>query len=147
LQKPFAEQDLLNTILKLLPEKTEDTFQESSTANTILDLDELERISGGDATFFDEMLRIFIRSSEEAIAKIQLNFQNSDWIAIAESAHKLAAPAKHLQAIALYNRLKQLENTAENIRPEEVKGLIDAIEVEINEINLILKQKLKVKTD
>jgi len=143
LQKPFAEQDLLNTILKLLPEKTEDTFQESNTENQILDLDELERISGGDAAFFDEMLRIFIRSSEEAIAKIQLNFQNSDWIAIAESAHKLAAPAKHLQATALYDYLKQLENRDENTHPDEIKKLIALIEEEIKHINSILKNKLK----
>ncbi len=142
LQKPFAEQDLLNTILKLLPEKPEVTFQESRTENTILDLDELERMADGDAAFFDEMLRIFIRSSEESIAKIQLNFQNSDWVAITESAHKLAAPAKHLQAKALYDYLKQLENRDENAHPDEIKKLIGLIDEEIKRINSILKQKL-----
>jgi len=142
LQKPFAESDLLNTILKLLPEKKEESPQESPAKNTTIDLDELERMSGGDAAFFDEMLRIFIRSSEEAIAKIQLNFQNSDMLAITESAHKLAAPAKHLHATTLYDHLKRLENRDEDTHQDEIKKLIVLIDEEIKHINSILKQKI-----
>jgi len=143
LQKPFAESDLLATILKLLPEKTEENLYEPKNVNTILDLVELERISGGDSTFLNEMLRIFIRSSEEALTKFQENLQTSDWSALAESAHKLAAPAKHLQAISLYNHLKNLENIEENTEPKVVKKLIVEIEKEIKGINSILKQKLE----
>ena len=72
-----------------------------------------------------------------------MNLQNSDWVAITESAHKLAAPAKHLQATALYDHLKQLENRTENTPPDEIKKLIDLIDQEIKHINSILKQKLK----
>ena len=100
-------------------------------------------MAGGDTDFFDEMLRIFIRSSEEAQVKFQINLQNSDWNAITESAHKLAAPAKHLQATALYDHLKQLENRAENTPPEKIRNLIGLIESDIKHINSILKQKLK----
>ena len=143
LQKPFAESDLLTSILKILPEESEKSDEGVVTQNTSIDLNELERMAGGDTVFFDEMLRIFIRSSEEALVKFQLNLQNSDWNAITESAHKLAAPAKHLQATVLYDYLKQLENRAENTTPEEIKKLIGLIEMEIKHINSILKQKLK----
>ncbi|HEX7585933.1 MAG TPA: response regulator, partial [Prolixibacteraceae bacterium] len=143
LQKPFAESDLFNTILKLLPEKFEKPSQETIGKDITIDLDELERISGGDTAFFNEMLRIFIRSSEEALAKFQMNLPGADWSAIAEAAHKLAAPVKHLQATALYNHLKQLENTAENSNPDEIKKLIGTIGEEIKHINSILKQKLR----
>lgn len=143
LQKPFAESDLLKTILKLLPEKVGDANQETSADNTAIDLNELERISGGDGAFFNEMLRIFIRSSDESITKFYQNFQNADWGAMAETAHKLAAPAKHMHATILYNHLKQLENTAEISNQEEINKLIGLIELEINNINSILKQKLR----
>jgi len=148
LQKPFAESDLLNTILKLLPKGTGEASQKIIAIDAAIDLDELERISGGDTAFLNEMLRIFIRSSEESLAKFQKNLQNSDWSALAETAHKLAAPAKHLQATSLYNHLKKLETTVENLNPDEIKALIDSITMEINNINSILKQKLgKEKSD
>ena len=142
LLKPFAESVLLKTIMELLPEKTLELRQEAIVKNTTLDLDELERISGGDAVFLKEMLRIFIRSSEEAITKFQQHSQSPDRSILAETAHKLAAPAKHLQATLLYNHLKQLENTAENSSPEEINELIGTISGEISRINSILKQKL-----
>ena len=134
LQKPFTESALYSTIMKLLADKSQETISENNT----IDLDELQQISGGDTAFFNEMLRIFIRSSEEAIK----SFQGSDWNSMAETAHKLAAPAKHLQATSLYNHLKKLENMTDYSNPDEIKKLIALIELEINRINSILKQKL-----
>ena len=143
LQKPFAESDLLNAVMKLLSEKIEDTSREAIGKNTTIDLEELERLSEGDTAFFDEMLRIFIRSSEEALVKFHQEFQNSNWDVLSEVAHKLAAPAKHIQANTLYINLKKLENNTGNSNPPEIKKLIVDIEKDINHINSILKQKLK----
>ncbi len=143
LQKPFAEADLFNTVMDLLPEIKENLNEEIIAQGTTIDLDELERISGGDSAFFEEMLRIFIRSSEVALTKIQMNLQTANWNSMSETAHKLAAPAKHMQATVLYNHLKRLENNMENSDPEEIKVLINEIEREIKSINSILKQKLE----
>jgi len=143
LQKPFGESDLLNIVMKLLPEKIEPTNQESIEKNTTIDLEELERLSGGDTAFFEEMLRIFIRSSEDALVKFHHEFQNSNWDVLSEVAHKLAAPAKHIQANTLYTNLKKLENSTDNNHTPEIKKLIMDIEKDINHINSILKQKLK----
>ena len=143
LLKPFAESTLFNTILKLLPEKVEEPLQDTIGKNIMVNLDELERISGYDTAFFNEMLEIFIRSSEDALIKFQQNYQNLNWSAISETAHKLAAPAKHIQATILYKHLKELENSAQNSDPYVIKKLIGEIETEIRHINLILKQKFK----
>ena len=139
LQKPFAESDLINMIGKLVPEKL--SKAEPSEFPPI-DMNELKRISGGDDAFLHEMLRIFIRSSEEALIKFQLNMQNSDLTALAEVAHKLAAPAKHMLATTLYTNLKKLENSAESLTPDEINRLIESIENEIRLINSFLNQKL-----
>jgi len=143
LQKPFDEADLFKSVLDLLPEISENTVQNLIPEGATINMDELERISGGDAAFFDEMLRIFIRSSEEALTKIQLNLQTADWNSMSETAHKLAAPAKHMQATVLYKHLKELENNMGNSTPEEIKVLINEIEKEITNINSILRQKLE----
>ena len=145
LQKPFTESDLLQAILKLVPEKTGEMHQDKEQENTIFDLDELERISGGDKNFFFEMLSIFIRTSEAALKKIQKSFHDLDYHSLTETAHKLAAPAKHLKATSLYNHLKKLENSKEDSNPVELKKLIGIIETEITQINSILNLKLREK--
>ncbi|HCY42496.1 MAG TPA: hypothetical protein DHV48_14260 [Prolixibacteraceae bacterium] len=142
LQKPFAESALLDAILKLIQEKAGDTHPKTIAENSAIDLQELKQILGGDDAFLNEMLKIFIRSSEETLEILHLNYLSSNWTAIGESAHKLAAPAKHLQAMNLYNKLKILENTAANSHPEAIKNLIESIEKEIKHINSVLKQKL-----
>jgi len=142
LQKPFAETDLIDRIRRLVPEKVNEIEPEAIIP---IDMNELNRISGGDKVFLDEMLRIFIRSSEDALVKFRLNMQKSDFIAITEAAHKLAAPAKHMLATNLYNQLKRLENSAEKMTLEEINGLIEIIEKEIRQINSFLKKKLDEK--
>jgi CheY-like chemotaxis protein/HPt (histidine-containing phosphotransfer) domain-containing protein len=142
-QKPFSESALINAVIKLLPANTEDMHRKAIVNHTTIDLDELKRLSGGDSAFFDEMLSIFIRSSEEALVKIHFNFKSSNWNELSEVAHKLASPAKHIQAHTLYANLKKLENSTENNNPVELKKLIEEIENDISHINSILKQKLK----
>ncbi|HAH24679.1 MAG TPA: hypothetical protein DCL77_13160 [Prolixibacteraceae bacterium] len=145
LHKPFTESALLSVVMQWLPEKTKEPLQELIVKSTTIDLDALERLSEGDTEFFDEMLRIFIRSSEDALLKIHQNFQSSSWIVISEVAHKLAAPAKHIQANTLYANLKKLEISNENSNPAEIKILIMDIEKDIHHINSILKQKLVLR--
>jgi signal transduction histidine kinase/CheY-like chemotaxis protein/HPt (histidine-containing phosphotransfer) domain-containing protein len=145
LQKPFAESALFSEIQKLITTKVAETKAGVYAEHSSFDLAELERMAGGDSAFFNEMLKIFIRSSEETLAKFHLNFQSSNLSEIIELAHKLAAPAKHLNATVLYNHLKKLENIPQNSQPESIKNLIDAIEKEIKHINTVLNQKLNAE--
>jgi len=142
LQKPFDEEDLVKIILDLLPEKNVDEPAITELSQTSFSLSELERIASGDKAFFDEMLQIFIRSSEDAMTKFKLNLSNKDWTSIAEAAHKLAAPAKHMLADSLYNNLKRLENEIETLSETEIEALANNIDNEIVQINELLKKRL-----
>ena len=142
LQKPFEENDLVNIILDLVPEKAEIELQIPTENQTSFNLSELERMASGDDIFFKEMLHIFIRSSEDALARFQQNLQNNERIPIAEAAHKLAAPAKHMQADSLYKNLKYLENHVEDLSVTEIETLVSQIGKEIIQINNILKKRL-----
>jgi len=142
LQKPFTELELLNAVIKILPPEFTENLPDEDQNNPPVIFDELERMTGGDQAFLSEMLKIFIRSSENGLAAILRNFQIADWNAIAEASHKLAAPAKHMN-ISLYNNLKSLEQeSAGNIDINRIKNLIDQIEKEIKLINTFLSQKL-----
>jgi CheY-like chemotaxis protein len=142
LQKPFQEKDLFNTILQLISEKKYPEQQVKSEIQTSFNMSELERMASGDDAFFKDMLRIFVRSSEEALEKFRINLQNNDRMPIAEAAHKLAAPAKHMQANSLYKNLKQLETQIESLSGIEVERLVDEITNEISAINDMLKKRL-----
>ncbi|MFA5329629.1 MAG: response regulator [Prolixibacteraceae bacterium] len=143
LQKPFTEFSLFNAINKILHTTPEEKSYNPVEKNPPVDLEELMQMTGGDKAFFDEMLKIFIRASENGLAKIHHSFNISDWIGIGEAAHKLAAPSKHLHAIKLYANLKILENEAtESKDMEKTQRLIQEIEQEIIEINTYLTQKL-----
>jgi HPt (histidine-containing phosphotransfer) domain-containing protein len=82
------------------------------------------------------MIQIFIRSTQNGIENIKRSFQEENWPEISETAHKMAAPCKHIMAQDLYNKIKQLEKYS--IEPEsvaKVSDLIDSIDSKIKKIN------------
>ncbi len=142
LQKPFSENDLFEAVTRLIPSYLK-PFPESQPP---LNLDELEKMAGGDKAFFKEMIEIFINSSEKGLAAIQKGIQANDWEAVSEAAHKLAAPSKHMQAMTLYKYLKDLENIAgTTVDQTRVENIVRQITEEVTSINQLLKQKLAGK--
>lgn len=142
LQKPFTEMQLFKSIVSLIPNDM-NPDENTSGKEIPVDLNELEHMSGGDPAFFNEMLKIFIRSSETGLNSMQTALKSEDWAAIAEAAHKLAAPTKHMNATNLYDNLKKLENESKSGKNKKIaEPLIQAISVEINLINDYLKRKL-----
>lgn len=139
LQKPFTEWSLSQAISKIFPFESKENTPDILKRNPPVNLDELKKMTGDDADFFNEMLKIFIRSSENGLSSIQDNFNKANWSAISGDAHKLAAPAKHLNASILYNDLKKLESEAVSLRDiAEMEKLIASIENEILRVNSYL---------
>lgn len=138
LPKPFAEAELIDLIKKMVPENTI-KYEANSPGSDPINMQELERMAGGDQAFLHEMLRIFIRSSEDALVRFKTNLETNNLEAITEAAHKLAAPAKHMLATSLYANLKQLENSINQLTPTQITDLVTLIETEIKQINAFLK--------
>ena len=140
LQKPFTEAKLLGLVSGFFPENQKTPVAPHVPVNP----HELEKMSGGDKTFFKEMIKIFIKSSENAVQTMKQGIAAQDWNTIGEAAHKLAAPAKHLAAIYLYDKLKILEKEAPNAEdPSKIEKIVEEINAEIQQIHIILKQKLE----
>lgn len=71
------------------------------------------------------------------------SIETQDWKMIGEAAHKLAAPAKHMAAVYLYDKLKILEKEAPAGKdPSKIKRLVEDIRKETIKIQTILRQQL-----
>ena len=147
LMKPFSEADLFETIIRLLPiEDIPSSSEKIREKPTVFDLNELRRMTGDDSAFFREMLEIFIKSSEKGLENIQKACAERNWDSLAEAAHKLAAPAKHMQAMSLYYKLKEMETySPEKTSRIELNEQLDAIAQEINNINKSIQKELDKK--
>ena len=138
LSKPFAESDLLNTIVSVLK------INKENTTNVEFGLEELERLSNGDHAFMKEMILIFIRSSKDGIKNMKLALKEKNWQEISDAAHKMAAPCKHIMANDLYDEIKQLEKNTENSEAlHSVPELVLSIEQKVERINKSLSELIE----
>ena len=149
LAKPYTEAELLNTIfdiLKLSEVEKISTKTESRTINTNAEdssskeFIELYRLANNDEAFVQEMLHMFIKTTEKDLINMQLAYTNQDWHNFAELVHKIKSPCRHLDADELSNMLKELELIAR--KGENGKLLSEVYEnVKIDIGSLIKKVK------
>lgn len=139
LSKPFAEVELLETIVSIL--KINDT---NSSKSVDFNLKELERLTNGDRSFMKDMIQVFIRSSQNGIESMNLALKTKDWQVISDEAHKMAAPCKHIQADDLYLVLKRVErNTGKLELLDQVPNSILSIQRKVEKINSSLSSLIE----
>jgi len=122
LKKPFSEKTLLSTILSVtghsqaapaegeVPAEVAVTAEETPKSLTgQVDLGNLYRLSGGDEQFVKEMLLTFIKSNEKGLEEMVENIKTGGKEKIADLAHKLLPPCRHLGASDLTAILTEIE--------------------------------------
>ena len=141
LGKPFNEAALYTAIVE--------TMQASKTKEGSLpDLSELERMSNGDPHFIKDMISLFIQSSATSLKEMDNNLKNKNYQAIADLAHKLAAPLKYMNVIDLYDHVKALQKRAENNpEPDALKKSINQLKTHLDKLNKHLQELLEKKPD
>ncbi|MDD4107944.1 MAG: ATP-binding protein [Prolixibacteraceae bacterium] len=140
LMKPFSENDLYKAIYPFIDVTSE---KKSSGTGSKIDPAGLERLSNGDTVFLKEMISLFIKTSENSLMKIKEAAAAEDWEAVSETAHKLAAPSKHLNADNLYDKLKKLESISRDAAdPEIITNLCKNVEEEAGEVIAFLQAYL-----
>ncbi|KOH43813.1 response regulator [Sunxiuqinia dokdonensis] len=145
LSKPFAEKELLQVMQETLAEEKPSPAEPASDTNThtSIDLSELERMANGNTAFVTEMVEIFIQSSENGVREIQKNLLEKNWGLLREYAHKMAAPAKHIKAMTLYSKIKEMEYEADASQNEQkIARLVQDVEQEVRKANSYLKTLL-----
>ncbi len=119
ISKPFRENDLFQEMKRVLSkeelstESIQSLFEPESILPSI-DFKQLKEISNGDFVFYKDMLKTFLESTDTGIKDIEKELENKNWDWIAEYAHKMVSPCRHLSAHKLYNVLKEIEMKCRN---------------------------------
>jgi signal transduction histidine kinase/HPt (histidine-containing phosphotransfer) domain-containing protein len=137
MSKPYSEYSLFSNICEVLKIEIP---EESIIDHEVVDHEDipvmfknLYHIANNDEEFVVEMLHMFIKTSRDGILEVKKGFEDSDWIKVAEYAHKIKSPCKHLDALETANMLKEIEIIARNDKDKEkLRDMISHVEKEIN---------------
>ncbi|OFZ53239.1 MAG: hypothetical protein A3D92_13760 [Bacteroidetes bacterium RIFCSPHIGHO2_02_FULL_44_7] len=150
LAKPYKEQELLKLIIQILHLETHEVSSNGirkQASSFALDFSELQSISNGDDTFYIEMLETFIHGTKEGILQMKDFASDQLWDRVADVAHKISAPCKHLEALELYETLKEIEvkgRTGEN--SNELFALVKSVELISKKTLVAVQNELKKQT-
>jgi signal transduction histidine kinase/CheY-like chemotaxis protein/HPt (histidine-containing phosphotransfer) domain-containing protein len=145
LPKPFTEEMLLSSILSVIKDyesipvsdPSGKVKSESSPAGK-LNLDNLYHISGGDEKFVKQMLVSFIDTTCRGLNEMQEACKSRLLEPVAELAHKMLPPCRHIGANDLCNLLRKIE--------ESILNKADAATIEyltresLNEFEIVKEQ-------
>ena len=147
LAKPFKEKELLLEIQKVVDDKDKaDSSEVSETPKKDvknLDLSALKELSNGDEKFYTDMLKTFLDTTSMGVKEMEKLLKEKNYTMIAEHAHKISAPCKHLGTDFLYEHLKILEDNCRNNESlDKVDDLIKEIKTEFKIISKLIKKEL-----
>ncbi len=120
LGKPFRESELLKVIAGQIT--NEDMEEDQLPIEDSLDFEGLKTLSGHDDMFYLEMLETFIRGTENGLLEMASLLEAGNIKRMGEVAHRISAPCKHMEAVRLYEVLKQIENKSK-IEPPSIPEL------------------------
>jgi signal transduction histidine kinase/CheY-like chemotaxis protein/HPt (histidine-containing phosphotransfer) domain-containing protein len=121
LEKPFTEEMLMTTILTVMQEALKNG--KNDTGGGIINKDEtkekinlqnLIHIAGGDVQFTKQMLITFLETTTKGLQEMKESLGSAQWNVIADLAHKMLPPCRHLGASDMCNYLKNIETAARN---------------------------------
>lgn len=120
LSKPFNESSLYQLLVNIIhkPDTPVNSTGEVVEPETNkpddkkYNLDELRVLSNGDNNFVREMVQVFITTTQSGIAGMEDALAQEDGEALADAAHKIVPPCRHLQANTLLKKLKTIELSA-----------------------------------
>ena len=128
LAKPFKEQELINEIERVMKNE-KNTTNETANKKPVtgknsdtINLGELQTASNGDVDFYMDMLELFIEGTQKGIEEIENGYALGDWERVANYAHKISSPCRHISARNLYHQLKEIETITRGTKSTENIG-------------------------
>lgn len=131
LAKPYMESQLLEAVLNVLGKGDLKTEKKKSIKNNTINFTALKQTCGDDIQFYKEMLSTLDTSIQQAQVQLKTAYEHRDYAVMAEYAHRVCAPVKHINAGKLYSLFKQLEtNCRQQKELLEIEGILDSIHKE-----------------
>jgi signal transduction histidine kinase/CheY-like chemotaxis protein/HPt (histidine-containing phosphotransfer) domain-containing protein len=121
LRKPFTEEKLLETVVTVISDRAQGPpaeavrrDEEKAVPEEKINLKNLYHISGGDEDFVKQMLASFINTTGKGLKEMQDAASARQWETVADLAHKILSPCRHIGAMDLYNLLNRIEKSIRN---------------------------------
>lgn len=150
LPKPFTEEVLMTTILSVIRNSSLSGSDDASienlsngTSKERVNLHNLYHISGGDEQFIKQMLITFIESTKNGLNTMDKAIASGKPEQVADLAHKMLPPCRHIGAKYLYNHLKQIEESIKNnLGIKVLESLIQESRKDFDSLTGILNEEI-----
>jgi signal transduction histidine kinase/CheY-like chemotaxis protein/HPt (histidine-containing phosphotransfer) domain-containing protein len=150
LPKPFSEEILLTTLLSVVKDygpvnRFEPAIGEKSdiSVHDKINLDNLYHISGGDEQFVKQMLVSFIDSTRKGLDEMHEAVKEGQFESVAELAHKMLPPSRHIGAADLCSLLKRIEEIIKMKKdPLALGKLSEDAMVEFEAVSLLITDQI-----
>jgi CheY-like chemotaxis protein len=150
LEKPFTEEMLMTTILAVIrdssPSETpvpESEIKPTQANNNRIDLQNLIHIAGGDEQFTKQMLVTFLETTTKGLGEMKEAVSSDQWHTVAELAHKMLPPSRHIGASDLTNFLRKIEESVKNnVETGTIVLLADEAFVEFEVIRDLINEQI-----
>jgi HPt (histidine-containing phosphotransfer) domain-containing protein len=148
ISKPFQAQDLCGLISKWAggnnnPE-VQNNSKEIQPTSSLINLDFLREISDGNESFFKEFIQLFLNSAPQAIIDMQSCYDQKNWEALRQAAHKIKPSFNYIGLKELNQASARIEENAKNKSCfDEIPGLIDKIRTSCEIAFKELKSEIK----
>jgi len=87
---------------------------------------------------------MFIRTTQQGVSDLQMKSLEKDWDSVAELAHKIIAPCRHIGADRLTVNLKKIEELARYGKDEVLlSGYIDEVKSDTATIISYIRDQMK----
>ena len=139
LRKPINESDLLDYVYDSVKEKRKPSGKKPNQPQ--YSVEGLKKM--GDQYFVMEMIQTFIESAENSILEMKKFFESKDWKNLSNEAHKIVAPARHLEATEIVTLLKEIEEKANGPDPQIQPDEITLVEKKLGKLIHKLKEHIK----
>lgn len=145
LPKPFSTKQLLSEIFKVYQGNSIVNNEDNQTivTNQRVNFAQLRTLSGSDQAFYIDMLQTFVNSTKNGYQTMKIAFENDDWQLLANEAHRISSPCKHMGADELYEMLKSIElDSRTNENTDYYKSILKSLDEEIHLVLSQVKQEL-----
>ncbi len=151
LPKPFTEKQLLSTILtvarphSLITDEDPATGEETRSGQAgKVDLQNLYHICGGDDQFVKQMLITFLETTSKGLEDMREACLSGQLESVANLAHKLLSPCRHLGAENMQKLLRNIEESRKrNPGIEEVEELIRQSAGEFEHLKVLINKHIE----
>ena len=82
--------------------------------NQLYDFTELKQVCGGDESFMEKMIGLFLTTIPDDIKKIEEALKGSDYTVVKSIAHKIKPSVNYMCKPHLFEDAKTIENWADN---------------------------------